>query len=171
MKVGEKHYRSIWADGGTVRIIDQTRLPHEFAVIALETLDQAAAAIRDMQVRGAPLIGAAAAYGIAIAMRDDPGDEGLRHAVELLMATRPTAVNLRWALEAMAGRLVTLPPAERAETAMAQAAAIADEDIAINAAIGDHGLAVIEAIAAHKSGPVNLLTHCNAGWLATVDWG
>jgi methylthioribose-1-phosphate isomerase len=171
MQVGREYYRSIWVERGTVRVIDQTRLPHEFVPVTLETLDQAATAIRDMWVRGAPLIGATAAYGVAIAMRDDPGDAALRQAVALLMATRPTAVNLHWALEAMEVHLATLPPAERAAAAMARAAEIADEDVAINAAIGDHGLALIEAIAARKDGPVNLLTHCNAGWLATVDWG
>jgi methylthioribose-1-phosphate isomerase len=171
MQVARDYYRSIWVDEHAVRIIDQTRLPHEFAVATLETLDQAATAIRDMWVRGAPLIGATAAYGVAIAMRDDPSDMALRQAVALLSATRPTAVNLHWALEAMEVHLAKLPPAERGRAAMARAGEIADEDTAINAAIGDHGLALIEAIAARKDGPVNVLTHCNAGWLATVDWG
>ncbi|MFA7601466.1 MAG: S-methyl-5-thioribose-1-phosphate isomerase [Novosphingobium sp.] len=171
MKVGSEHYRSIWVEDGTVRIIDQTRLPHEFVVRTLDTLDEAAVAIRDMQVRGAPLIGATAAYGIAIAMRADASDAGLAGAVETLMATRPTAVNLRWALEDMAAHLREVAPSARAEAAIARAAAIADEDVAINTAIGVHGLAPIRDIAARKRGPVNVLTHCNAGWLATVDWG
>ncbi|MBW8752900.1 MAG: S-methyl-5-thioribose-1-phosphate isomerase [Sphingomonadales bacterium] len=171
MKVGREHYRSIWVEGDAVRIIDQTRLPHEFVVLTLETLDQAAGAIRDMWVRGAPLIGATAAYGVAIAMRTDPGDAGLRRAVDLLIATRPTAVNLRWALEDMGAHLAEVAPADRATAAMARAAAIADDDVAINEAIGSHGLELIRAIAARKAGPVNVLTHCNAGWLATVDWG
>jgi methylthioribose-1-phosphate isomerase len=171
MKVGQDHYRSIWVEGDAVRIIDQTRLPHEFIVVTLETLDQAATAIRDMWVRGAPLIGATAAYGMAIAMRADPSDAGLRHAHDVLMATRPTAVNLRWALEDMWKRLSPLPAQDRAAAAMARAGQVAEEDVAINAAIGDHGLSLIREIAAKKGGPVNILTHCNAGWLATVDWG
>jgi len=171
MKVGDRHFRSIWTEGGAVRIIDQTRLPHEFVVVTLETLGQAATAIRDMWVRGAPLIGATAAYGVAIAMRDDPSDSGLARAHATLIETRPTAVNLRWALEEMARVLFPLPASERAALAMARAGEIADDDVAINAAIGDHGLQVIRAIAERKGGPVNILTHCNAGWLATVDWG
>ncbi len=171
MRVGREHYRSIWVDGEDVRIIDQTRLPHEFALVTLDTLGCAASAIRDMWVRGAPLIGATAAYGVAIAMRGDPSDAGLERAVAQLMATRPTAVNLRWALEDMARHLGPVAPAARAGTAIARAAAIADEDVAINEAIGDHGLDVIRRIAAARPGPVNVLTHCNAGWLATVDWG
>jgi methylthioribose-1-phosphate isomerase len=171
MKVGERHYRSIWVEGGTVRIIDQTRLPHEFAVVTLESLGQAAAAIATMQVRGAPLIGATAAYGVTIAMARDPSDAGLEQARQALIATRPTAVNLRWALEEMTAHLSPLAPAERHAAAINHAGAIAEEDVAINAAIGDHGLAIIRAIAERKQGPVNILTHCNAGWLATVDWG
>lgn len=171
MKVGTDHYRSIWNDAGAVRIVDQTRLPHEFVVVTLDTLAVAATAIRDMWVRGAPLIGATAAYGMAVAMREDASDAGLARAQAELMATRPTAVNLRWALEEMGRVLSPLPQQFRAAAAMARADAIADEDVAINAAIGDHGLAVIRAIAERKGGPVNILTHCNAGWLATVDWG
>ena len=170
MKVGQHHYRSIWMQDGAVRIIDQTRLPHEFSVITLDSLPQAAKAIRDMWVRGAPLIGATAAYGMAIAMRANPSDNGLTHAHDTLMATRPTAVNLRWALEEMTRLMTSLPPPERATAAFARAEAIADEDVAINSSIGDHGLSVIREIAARK-GSVNILTHCNAGWLATVDWG
>jgi methylthioribose-1-phosphate isomerase len=171
MKVGAEHYRSIWVDGTDVRIIDQTRLPHAFVVVTLDSLETTAVAIRDMWVRGAPLIGATAAYGVAVAMREDPSDTGLRNAHEILIATRPTAVNLRWALEAMTAHLTPLAPADRAAAAFARAAAIADEDVAINEAIGEHGLGLIRAIAARKDGPVNILTHCNAGWLATVDWG
>ncbi|MCU0831541.1 MAG: S-methyl-5-thioribose-1-phosphate isomerase [Rhizobiaceae bacterium] len=174
MKVGDTHYRSIWldADGATVRIIDQTRLPHEFEIIGLTTLDQAATAIRDMWVRGAPLIGATAAYGVALAMRGDASDAGLARAIATLGKTRPTAVNLRWALEEMQRLLTPLPEAARLEAAYRRAAEICDEDVAVNAAIGDHGAALIAEISARKGGaPVNILTHCNAGWLATVDWG
>jgi methylthioribose-1-phosphate isomerase len=171
MKVGQDHFRSIWVEGGEVRIIDQTRLPHEFVVVTLETLDQATAAISDMWVRGAPLIGATAAYGVAVAMRGDPSDAGLRKAHDLLIATRPTAVNLRWALEEMAAHLGPIAPPERHQSAMIRADEIAEEDVATNSSIGDHGFELIRAIAARKAGPVNILTHCNAGWLATVDWG
>jgi methylthioribose-1-phosphate isomerase len=173
MKVGDRHYRSIWLapDGRTVQIIDQTRLPHDFVVVNLTTMDQAATAIRDMWVRGAPLIGATAAYGMALQMTADPSDAGLSHGYDTLYRTRPTAVNLRWALDEMRRLLTPLSPAERAAAAYAGAAAICDEDVEINRRIGAHGLTVIEAIAARKPGPVNILTHCNAGWLATVDWG
>ena len=175
MLVGDRPYRSIWvaADGETVEIIDQTWLPHEFVVRPLETLDDAATAIRDMWVRGAPLIGATAAYGVAIALRADASDAGLARSYEVLIATRPTAVNLRWALDDMRARLAPLDPAARPAAAMARAAAICDEDVETNRMIGVHGLALIEEIAARKPAgePVRILTHCNAGWLATVDWG
>lgn len=174
MKVDGIPYRSIFmaADGRTVRVIDQRRLPHDFVVVDLSTRDEAAVAIRDMWVRGAPLIGATAAYGMALQMRADPSDAGLDEAWRALNATRPTAINLRWALDAMAAVLRPLPPTEREAAAYDRAAAIADEDVAINRAIGEAGVALIEAIAATKGGgPVNVLTHCNAGWLATVDWG
>jgi len=171
MKIGQDQYRSIWVEDGQVKIIDQTLLPHQFFIVSLRTLAEAATAIRDMWVRGAPLIGATAAYGMAIAMREDASDAGLTLAHDMLIATRPTAVNLRWALEDMTALLRPLVPSGRAEAAMVRAAAIADEDVAINGAIGDHGLSVIRAIAECKGGPVNILTHCNAGWLATVDWG
>ena len=174
MKINGAHYRSIWphADGGRVEIIDQTRLPHEFGVLALSTMEDAAHAIRVMQVRGAPLIGATAAYGMALAMRADSSDANLRDALTVLGATRPTAVNLRWALEAMRGLLAPLAPGERADAAWARAGDICDQDVEINHSIGRNGLALIREIATSKGGGrVNLLTHCNAGWLATVDWG
>ncbi len=173
MKVNGTPFRTIWAeDGGRrVRIIDQTRLPHDFVLVDLTTLDQAAVAIRDMWVRGAPLIGATAAWGMALAMAADPSDAGLARAFDRLVATRPTAVNLRWALEDMRARLAPLAPSGRFDAACARAAAICEEDVEINRRIGEHGVALIEAVAARKSGPVNILTHCNAGWLATVDWG
>jgi methylthioribose-1-phosphate isomerase len=171
MKVGDRHYRSIWVEDGAVRIIDQTRLPHEFAVVTLDTLDRAATAIRDMWVRGAPLIGATAAYGVALAMRDDPSDAGLAKARKVLIATRPTAVNLRWALDEMGDYLAKRPPRDRAAAAMDAAAQIADMDRATNEGIGEVGLDLIRRVAERRPGPVNILTHCNAGWLATVDWG
>ncbi|MGD9537757.1 MAG: S-methyl-5-thioribose-1-phosphate isomerase [Alphaproteobacteria bacterium] len=174
MRVDGVAYRSIWVgqDGATVGIIDQTRLPHAFVTLRLASMEEAAHAIRSMQVRGAPLIGATAAYGIALAMRVDASDAALAHACETLLGTRPTAVNLRWAVERVRAALQPLGPQARAAAAYQEAALICDEDVAINQAIGRHGLALIEAKAKEKQGArVNLLTHCNAGWLATVDWG
>ncbi|MGB8276329.1 MAG: S-methyl-5-thioribose-1-phosphate isomerase [Methylovirgula sp.] len=174
MRVDGKPYRTIWAsaESTSVSIIDQTRVPHEFAVVELATLAETAKAIKHMLVRGAPLIGVTAAYGLALAMREDPSDANLEAASAALFATRPTAVNLAWALATMRAYLSPLPPAERAGAAFARAENLAEEDVALCAAIGDHGLALIRKIAETKSGaPVNILTHCNAGWLATVDWG
>ncbi len=175
MRVGQRHYRTIWLadDGWSVEVIDQRRLPHAFSTMRLTTLEDAARAIRTMAVRGAPLIGAAAAYGISLGMRRDPSDEGVSAARAALIATRPTAVNLRWALDEVTSLICRLPPERRAEAAYRRAAALCDEDVAMNAAIGDHGLELIEARWAAKDGRgrVNVLTHCNAGWLATVDWG
>lgn len=175
MKIDGTPYRSIWLaeDGWSVDIIDQTRLPHEFKVEKLSTLDQAARAISAMLVRGAPLIGATAAYSVCLGLREDASDAALKKIGETLIATRPTAVNLRWAIRVMQDLLLPLPEETRVSAAYEKAAQICDEDIAINSAIGDHGLGVIEAIweAKGKSGTVNILTHCNAGWLATVDWG
>jgi methylthioribose-1-phosphate isomerase len=175
MKVDGKHIRSIWLepDGWTVSAIDQRLLPHDFVVARLTTCDAAADAIRSMLVRGAPLIGATAAYGMALAMRADSSDAALDRAYQKLIATRPTAINLKWALDEMRRLLRPLPPPQRTAAAYARAGDIAEEDIAINQGIGRHGLALIEAIAASKKPGerVNVLTHCNAGWLATVDWG
>jgi methylthioribose-1-phosphate isomerase len=165
--------RTIWAAGDAVEIIDQTALPHELVVRPLRTLEEAARAIATMQVRGAPLIGAAAAYGVWLALRADPSDAALRAACQTLLATRPTAVNLRWALETMATILTPLAPAGRVAAARAEADRIADEDVAINRAIGDNALALVRDIAGRRpaGSRVNVLTHCNAGWLATVDRG
>src|SRR5712671_3131901 len=175
MKVDGKHFRSIWleADGWSVGAIDQRLLPHDFVVARLTTCDAAADAIRSMLVRGAPLIGATAAYGMALAMRADSSDAALDSAYQTLIATRPTAINLKWALDEMRSLLRPLPPSERTAVAYSRAAEISEEDIAINKGIGRHGVALIEAIAANKKPGerVNVLTHCNAGWLATVDWG
>ena len=175
MNVNGKPYRTIWLaeDGAAVEIIDQTRLPHEFVTVRLETMASAATAIADMWVRGAPLIGATAAYGMALGMREDATDGGLTMAYDVLLATRPTAVNLRWALDDLKALLDPLEAGARADAAYARAAEICDEDVAICSAIGDHGAALIQDIAAKRGsgGPVNILTHCNAGWLATVDWG
>ena len=173
MKVDGKHTRTIWVEADdSVGTIDQTLLPHRFATIRLATVEDAARAIKSMQVRGAPLIGAAAAYGIALALRQDASDSALERAHAALLATRPTAINLKWALDEMMAAVRNRARHERVAAAYRRAAEIADEDVAINAAIGRHGLKLIEEIAASKPGkPVNVLTHCNAGWLATVDWG
>jgi methylthioribose-1-phosphate isomerase len=174
MKVAGKHTRSIWLepDGRSVGVIDQTVLPHRFDTLRLTTLADAAHAITSMQVRGAPLIGAAAAYGICLALRADASDEALERAYATLLATRPTAINLKWALDEMMAVVRNRPRGERVAAAYRRAAEICDEDVAINRAIGRHGLTLIEEIAAKKPGErVNVLTHCNAGWLATVDFG
>ncbi len=174
MLVAGRAMRTIWleADGTSVGIIDQTHLPHQLVTLKLATLAEAAHAIKSMQVRGAPLIGAAAAYGMALAMRADASDAGLDVACRTLLATRPTAVNLRWAIEEMRRILSPLAPGARAAAAYRRAAEICDEDVAINRGIAAAGLKLIEAAQAKKKpAVVNILTHCNAGWLATVDWG
>jgi len=173
MKIGDKHYRSLWADESrqAVHVIDQSRLPHIFGILRLEDADSMAEAIHAMRLRGAPLIGVAAAYGVALAMNRDASDRSLDAASNLLRATRPTAVNLAWALNRMRDRLAPLEPARRAKAAWDEAQAIADEDVAINTAIGRHGLALLEREYAHHKRPINILTHCNAGWIATIDWG
>ena len=173
MKINGTPFRTIWptADNTAVEIIDQTRLPHIFATLRLNTMRDAERAIKDMQVRGAPLIGVTAAYGVALAMREQASDDALAGACSVLLAARPTAVNLRWGVEKMRMLLASLPEGERVAAAWKEAARIADEDVAINASIGRHGSEIIRAIHQKKNGTVNILTHCNAGWLATVDWG
>jgi len=173
MKVAGKHYRSLWADEaqGVVHIIDQTRLPHVFETRSIGTVEEMAEAIKSMRVRGAPLIGVAATFGIALAVARDPSDESISRASALLRTTRPTAVNLAWAIGRMRERLAPLPLSKRFTTAWDAAQAIADQDVALNEAIGRHGLALLEREYAARKRPVNILTHCNAGWVATVDWG
>ena len=175
MKIHGKAYRTIWLneDGWSVEIIDQTRLPHEFVTANLRTMQDAARAIKVMLVRGAPLIGATAAYGVCLAMREDASDEALNTAIEHLAGQRPTAVNLRWALEQMRAHLAPLAVAERCAAAYARAAQLCDDDVETNRLIGVNARGLIEDIAKTKgpSAPVNILTHCNAGWLACVDWG
>jgi len=175
MKVDGKAMRTIWLepDGWSVGVIDQTALPHRFTTVKLTSLDEAAHAIRAMVIRGAPLIGAAAAYGMCLALHADTSDEGLERAYATLLATRPTAINLKWALDEMVAAVPNRPRAERTAAAYRRAAEISEEDIAINTAIGRNGLPLIAAIAARKKAGerVNILTHCNAGWLAAVDIG
>jgi methylthioribose-1-phosphate isomerase len=173
MKVDGVAYRSVWVDpqdGWSVHIFDQTKLPWSLEILRLRSRDEAAHAIRSMQTRGAPLIGAVAAYGLCLALRSDAATDAMERDAALLAATRPTAVNLRWALDRMLTRLRNTAGRERVAVAYAEAAAIADEDAAQNEAIGRHGLPLIER-AAGSGKRVNVLTHCNAGWLATVDWG
>ena len=158
-------------DRSGIEIIDQTRLPHRYELKRLAAWQEAAEAISVMRVRGAPLIGATAAYGLALAANVDAGDAALTAVASDLIETRPTAVNLRWAVERMLARLLPLSPSQRREAAWAEAAAICEEDVAQNQAIGRHGLELIRAIQQRKGGTVNVMTHCNAGWLATVDWG
>ena len=175
MKIDGKPTRTIWleGDGRSVGIIDQTLLPHRFATVQLKTLEDAAHAIKSMQVRGAPLIGATAAYGVYLAVLTDASDEALDRAYAMLIATRPTAINLKWALDEMMAAVRNRPRGERLAVALRRAGEIAEEDVEINQAIGRNGLKIIEDIAAKKKNGerVNVLTHCNAGWLATVDWG
>jgi len=154
-----------------VHVIDQTRLPHVFETRTIASADAMAEAILAMRVRGAPLIGVAAAFGLALAVARDPSEAAIERTVAMLRATRPTAVNLAWALGRVRERLARVPAKERAELAWAEAQAIADEDVALNESIGRHGLAILEREHAAKERPVNVLTHCNAGWIATVDWG
>jgi methylthioribose-1-phosphate isomerase len=175
MLIEGRHTRTIWLeeDGRSVGILDQTKLPFRIVRLRLETVEEVAHAISSMQVRGAPLIGAAGAHGLALALASDPSDAALGQAYDLLVRSRPTAINLKWALDRVAARVRPLQPSRRAEAALAEAKAICDEDVAINEGIGRHGLALIEAIAENKKpgAKVNVLTHCNAGWLATVDRG
>jgi methylthioribose-1-phosphate isomerase len=172
MKVSGTHFRTIWTtDSGIVRVIDQSRLPFEFATIDLETAADAAHAIKTMVVRGAPLIGATAAYGMALAARADPSEPHLAEAARMLQATRPTAINLVWALTRMRKVLAEVQPRERAEVALREAAAICDADVEQCRRIGLHGLEIIRGLAETAGRRLNILTHCNAGWLACVDWG
>tara|TARA_R110002073_G_scaffold74578_1_gene182236 strand:+ start:37663 stop:38748 length:1086 start_codon:yes stop_codon:yes gene_type:complete len=173
MNVDGTHYRTIWlaSDGWAVEIIDQTKLPFNFETVRLETVEDAAVAIKDMLVRGAPLIGATAAYGMALAMHADPSDAALDRAYARLLSTRPTAVNLRWALDEMIKLLKPLGANARQAAAYARAAEICDDDVDICSSIGDHGAALIKQRHQQTGEIVHVLTHCNAGWLATVDWG
>jgi len=175
VKIGDRHYRSLWWDEelGALQIIDQRSLPHDFKIQSVTSMPEFVDAIAEMRVRGAPLIGATAAYGMAFAMANDSSDQAIQLAWDTLITTRPTAVNLRWALDRCKGELLPIEPDKRASSALLLAHRIADEDVDINRRIGQHGLQLIREIAEKKVGeePVRLLTHCNAGWLATVDWG
>ena len=174
MKIHGKSYRTIWVaeDGWSVEIIDQTKLPHNFEITTLKTVEEAAEAIKIMQVRGAPLIGATAAYGVCFAMRTDPSDDSLNRSIDFLAEQRPTAINLRWALNEMNAALSGVPEAERVQAAYKRASEICDEDVETNRLIGENGLKLIKEVHDRNGGQtVNILTHCNAGWIACVDWG
>lgn len=176
MKINGTPYRSVWVnekDGWSIHIFDQTRLPFSLDILRLTTQQEVAHAIRTMQVRGAPLIGAVAAYGLALALRQDASDAAMEQSAAMLAATRPTAVNLHWAIDRMLNSLRPVTPENRVAAAYAEAGRICDEDAAQNEAIGRHGLELIREIAKKRPAgtQINLLTHCNAGWIATVDWG
>lgn len=177
MLINGQQFRTIWPKAAvnshtkTVEIIDQTKLPHAFEIVTLDSLQQMIVAIKTMQVRGAPLIGAAAAYGMALAMQQDSSDSHLQEAAAKLIQSRPTAVNLKWAVQRMQNMLSPLEPSKREALAWLEAADICDEDVQLNQAIGQHGLALIRKSAINSTRPINILTHCNAGWLATVDFG
>ena len=173
MRIDGRDFRTIWLDEGglDVWVIDQRRLPHRFETVRLADAEAAALAIADMTVRGAPLIGATAAYGMALAMRADASDAALERAAALLLTSRPTAVNLRWAIERLRRRLLPLEAAERQAAAYAEAGRVANEDVAVCESIGEHGLQLIQTARKPGKARVDVLTHCNAGWLATVDWG
>lgn len=172
MKISGAHFRTIWVtESRSVRVIDQSRLPFEFATFDLETLADAAHAIKTMVVRGAPLIGATAAYGMALAAREDPSDSHLTESARTLQATRPTAVNLAWATKRMRNALQAVTPQRRVDIAFREAAAICDADVEQCRAIGVHGLEIVRGLAKAAGRGLNVLTHCNAGWLACVDWG
>jgi len=173
MQVNGKPYRTIWpaTDNKAVEIIDQTTLPHVFTTLRLESMRDVERAIKDMQVRGAPLIGVTAAYGVALSMKHHASDVALKATCDILLASRPTAVNLRWGIERMRDFLGPLPENERAAAAWHEAARIADEDVEICSKLGEHGSELIRAMHEKKQSTINILTHCNAGWLATVDWG
>jgi len=173
MQVDGQPRRTLWptAARDALQVIDQRQLPHAFAIERLDSVDAVFLAIRDMWVRGAPLIGATAAYGLALQAGADASDGALHTAADRLASARPTAVNLTWALQRMMKRLLPLPKTERATAAWCEAETIADEDVATNQAIGRHGLQLLRELVPRRPGPLNVLTHCNAGWLATVDWG
>ncbi|HEC8329728.1 MULTISPECIES: S-methyl-5-thioribose-1-phosphate isomerase [Providencia] len=175
MNIEGKHYRTVWVskDGKAVEIIDQTKLPFKFELLTLNSAQKVATAIQEMWVRGAPLIGVVAAYGMALGMQHDPSDKNLQSSYDLLIKTRPTAINLKWALDRMMASLKDAPEQKRRDIAWELAGKLADEDVELCEQIGRHGVEIIREIAQKKpaGSVVNILTHCNAGWLATVDWG
>jgi len=173
MKIEGKEYRTIWFENNIVKIIDQTKLPHKFIIKDLKTVNDAINAIKTMEVRGAPLIGATAAYGLVLAIIENNDQSFLKKSAEDLISSRPTAINLKWALDRLLRALGQVSQEERASKALELAHLVAEEDVGINKKIGEHGLEIVKKIASNKPAgePVRMLTHCNAGWPATVDWG
>ena len=171
MQINGKAYRTIWFENNIVKIIDQTKLPHQFIIKDLKTVKDSINAIKTMEVRGAPLIGATAAYGLVLSIIEKNDQSFLKRSSEDLIASRPTAINLKWAIDRMMKKLSGINSNETLEIALEEAKAIIDEDVTFCKNIGVNGLKIIEEIANKKKDTVNILTHCNAGWLATIDWG
>jgi len=171
MQVNGKAYRTIWFENNTVKIIDQTKLPHQFIIKDLKTVKDSINAIKTMEVRGAPLIGATAAYGLVLSILEKNEQSFLKKSSEDLIASRPTAINLKWAVDRMMKKLSSINSSEALNIALDEAKAIVEEDVTFCKNIGVNGLKIIEEIANKKKDTVNILTHCNAGWLATIDWG
>ena len=171
MRIEGKEYRTIWFENNVVKIIDQTKLPHQFVIKDLKTVKDAINAIKIMEVRGAPLIGATAAYGLVLAIIENNDQSFLKKSADELISSRPTAINLKWAVDRMMNKLSGLNSDKILEIALNEAKDICEEDIKFCENIGLNGLKIIEEIANRKKDTVNILTHCNAGWLATIDWG
>ena len=171
MRINGKKYRTIWYENNVVKIIDQTKLPHHFIIKDLKTIKDAVKAIKTMEVRGAPLIGGAAAYGIVLAIQENKNLDFIKKSSEELVNSRPTAINLQWAVHRMNNKLSFVKPDELLDVALKEAKLICDEDVKFCENIGFNGLKIIEEIYNKNNKTVNILTHCNAGWLATIDWG
>ena len=171
MKINSKNYRTIWFENNLVKIIDQTKLPHKFIIKDLKTVKDTVNAIQSMEVRGAPLIGATAAYGLVLSILEKNDQSFLKKSSDDLIASRPTAINLKWAVDRMMKKLSGINSNENLKIALEEAKAIVEEDVNFCKNIGLNGLKIIEEIANKKKDTVNILTHCNAGWLATIDWG
>ena len=171
MQINGKAYRTIWFENNIVKIIDQTKLPHQFIIKGLKTVKDSINAIKTMKVRGAPLIGATAAYGLVLSILENNDQSFLKKSSEDLIASRPTAINLKWAVDRMMRKLSGINSNEALKIALEEAKAIVEEDVTFCKNIGVNGLKIIEEIANKKKDTVNILTHCNAGWLATIDWG
>ena len=171
MKIENKEYRTIWFENNVVKIIDQTKLPHQFIIKDLKTVKDAINAIKIMEVRGAPLIGATAAYGLVLSIIENNDQSFLKKSAEDLISSRPTAINLKWAVDRMMSKLLGVNSQKILEIAIKEANEICEEDIKFCEKIGLNGLKIIEEIYNKKKDKVNILTHCNAGWLATINWG
>ncbi len=171
MKIEGKEYRTIWYEGDIVKIIDQTKLPHQFVIKELKSVKDAINAIKTMEVRGAPLIGGTAAYGLALSIQENSDLEFIKKSADELIQSRPTAINLKWAVDRMMKKLSGINSNEILSVALKEAKAICDEDEKFCENIGTNGLTIIEEIYNNKKDTVNILTHCNAGWLATINWG